>query len=635
MINYNEVNSITSGTISTDDVFRGGDTDRSLTSDLNTIESNITALQTGKADVNHSHANYLSEDDVVGVFAPANHTHSEYAASAHTHPDLSNLIEALDNDKADANHTHSDINTAIETLNTNKANSSHTHAQSEVTGLTAKLAEIDTAIAALESSGSSSEVQPMLVASMHLGKLDNNSGAEVASTTRICSDPFAVQNGNSYWQVNDKAVDMYVLLYDADEVFLTYMGKYASGAEIAVTNANAAYMRIGSTLGEYDLTNTFKIYNVDPTSGGSGTTIDAYTKAEADARFAPMSHTHSNYATTDHTHTELHSHTNKTVLDGITADKVAAWDAGTGSTTPVIDAYTKTESDARYATATHTHADYMTESEAVETFAPIAHTHSDYMTSTEAGNMFAPVVHEHAGYAASNHTHSYNDLTDVPSDQGTTYTHPATHPASMITGLATVATSGKYSDLTGKPTALPADGGDADTVGGKYPSAFAAVSHSHSSYLPLTGGTLSGNLNVGGILRVNNQQSVYDDGSMITLSTNNRQTMIAGSAIYSKKTIQVSSDERLKENIESVNLNDCADFIKGLDIKTFNYIGDDAPCIGVIAQDLQGSEFERFFVTTQPGEEGYLAVKAADLVFPLIATVQKLLAEVEYLKNRV
>lgn len=105
----------------------------------------------------------------------------------------------MDNDKADVNHTHSDINSAIETLNTSKANSSHTHAQSEVTGLTAKLAEIDTAIAALESSGSSTEVQPMLTASMHLGKLDNNSGAEFTSTTRICSDPFAVQNGKTYW----------------------------------------------------------------------------------------------------------------------------------------------------------------------------------------------------------------------------------------------------------------------------------------------------------------------------------------------------------------------------------------------------------------------------------------------------
>ena len=34
------------------------------------------------------------------------------------------------------------------------------------------------------------------------------------------------------------------------------------------------------------------------------------------------------------------------------------------------------------------------------------------------------------------------------------YTHPTSHPASMITGLSTVATSGKYSDLSGKPTTM-------------------------------------------------------------------------------------------------------------------------------------------------------------------------------------
>ncbi len=34
----------------------------------------------------------------------------------------------------------------------------------------------------------------------------------------------------------------------------------------------------------------------------------------------------------------------------------------------------------------------------------------------------------------------------------TVYTHPSSHPASMITGLATIATSGSYTDLTNKPT---------------------------------------------------------------------------------------------------------------------------------------------------------------------------------------
>ena len=46
----------------------------------------------------------------------------------------------------------------------------------------------------------------------------------------------------------------------------------------------------------------------------------------------------------------------------------------------------------------------------------------------------------------------------------TVYYHPSTHPASMITGLATVATSGNYNDLINKPTiptSLPANGGTA------------------------------------------------------------------------------------------------------------------------------------------------------------------------------
>ncbi|MGJ0846651.1 hypothetical protein ACR77J_08180 [Tissierella praeacuta] len=40
--------------------------------------------------------------------------------------------------------------------------------------------------------------------------------------------------------------------------------------------------------------------------------------------------------------------------------------------------------------------------------------------------------------------------------QDTIYTHPSTHPASMITGLSDVATSGSYNDLSNKPT-IPTD----------------------------------------------------------------------------------------------------------------------------------------------------------------------------------
>ncbi len=89
---------------------------------------------------------------------------------------------------------------------------------------------------------------------------------------------------------------------------------------------------------------------------------------------------------------------------------------------------------------------------------------------------------QEVGAAAAEHTHEQADITglsaalagkvDAESGKGLStndyttaekqklagiaagannYVHPSTHPASMITGLATVATSGSYNDLTDKP----------------------------------------------------------------------------------------------------------------------------------------------------------------------------------------
>jgi len=76
------------------------------------------------------------------------------------------------------------------------------------------------------------------------------------------------------------------------------------------------------------------------------------------------------------------------------------------------------------------------------------------------------------------------------------YTHPDTHPASIITGLATVATSGSYNDLSNKPTiptSLPANGGNADTVDNKHASDFmAAGDTSHGTHVTNGAQTWSG-----------------------------------------------------------------------------------------------------------------------------------------------
>lgn len=86
----------------------------------------------------------------------------------------------------------------------------------------------------------------------------------------------------------------------------------------------------------------------------------------------------------------------------------------------------------------------------------------------------------------------------------TVYTHPSTHPASMITGLSTVATSGSYNDLTDKPN-IPASAivdselsaTSVNPVQNKVISAALnrkADSSMLSDYLPLAGGSCTGSV---------------------------------------------------------------------------------------------------------------------------------------------
>lgn len=86
----------------------------------------------------------------------------------------------------------------------------------------------------------------------------------------------------------------------------------------------------------------------------------------------------------------------------------------------------------------------------------------------------------------------------------TVYTHPATHPASMITGLSAVATSGSYNDLTDKPN-IPASAivdselssTSVNPVQNKVISAALSNKADNSvlsTYLPLTGGTVTGSI---------------------------------------------------------------------------------------------------------------------------------------------
>lgn len=101
----------------------------------------------------------------------------------------------------------------------------------------------------------------------------------------------------------------------------------------------------------------------------------------------------------------------------------------------------------------------------------------------------------------------YTIKTSVPANAkftDTVYTHPATHPASMITGLANVATSGSYNDLTDKPN-IPASAivdselssTSVNPVQNKVINAALSNKADNSvlsTYLPLTGGTVTGSI---------------------------------------------------------------------------------------------------------------------------------------------
>ena len=368
--------------------------------------------------------------------------------------------------------------------------------------------------------------------------------------------------------------------------------------------------------------------------GGSSTPVDAYTKLESDERYATSDHTHTGFANASHSHTAGDVTGVVKTINGTAPDEngnVSVSVSGGGMTANEILEAVKTVDGANsgldadtldgmeasaFATAEHTHTGYASETHTHDGYATADHTHEGYASANDLAGK-ADANHTHSGYASSGHSHSEyasSSHSHTPASIGAAASSHTHTPAS----IGAAASSHSHSEYAASNHSH---------------SGYASSTHTHSGYLPTSGGTVSGDLNVTGILRVNGQQSVYDSGTMVTLSTNNRKTMIAGSEIYSKVAISVSSDRRLKENIEEVSADDMTKFINGLDIKSFNYIGNDEPCIGVIAQEVTEADPEMAKCFVRQDEKGYYSVKAADLVFPLIATVQKLAKEIEELKK--
>lgn len=192
------------------------------------------------------------------------------------------------------------------------------------------------------------------------------------------------------------------------------------------------------------------------------------------------------------------------------------------------------------------------------------------------------------------------------------------------------------------------------------------------------GGVINGDADVSGVLKVRGQQAFHYDtstkaqtigtnnatggtiiccGSSAYLTVNGARLLTAAivprsglstapnigyadgryNCIYLKSAANVSSDERLKRDIISLDSQSLANFVDKLNVVSYNY-NDDAENaearIGLTAQNvLQADEnIAKFFV--EQDDNGYYSLRPSDLVFPLIAKVQNLTKEVEELKAK-
>lgn len=475
-----------------------------------------------------------------------------------------------------------------------KANAVHTHSIDDVSNLAGTISSIQTSLDGKANTAHTHTADSLSgVVKTINGNVPDASGNIVVTSGGMTADEILTAI---------KTVDGSGSGLDADKLD----GLEATAFAAANHNHDAAYAPKDHThaayatrteLDEYALVESLEDY---ATTSAMNTALagKSDTTHNHDAVYAPIAHNHNTvYAPIAHTHT----------MENVTGLATAL--AGKSNTDH--------NHNTAYASISHSHEiDNVTglstalagKSDITHNhdtaYAAIDHTHTGYATTasvTALETTVSGLENDVSGKADAVHSHSQNDVTGL---------------AAALNGKANTSHTHAISDVTGLQT----------TLNGK-----AASSHTHSDYLPTTGGTVSGNLNVNGIVRVNNQQCLFDSGSMVTVSTNNRETMIAGSKIYSKVAISVSSDARLKENVQPAPMEDLVSMIKRLEVKKFNYKGNAENNIGIIAQDFiyNNPTYISDIYIRQCCDDGMYSFKETELVYALVAAVQDIYNRLE------
>lgn len=182
-------------------------------------------------------------------------------------------------------------------------------------------------------------------------------------------------------------------------------------------------------------------------------------------------------------------------------------------------------------------------------------------------------------------------------------------------------------------------------------SDYAASNHGHTGYadedhthtaadvgaLPTSGGTVTGATTFNNAVTVKGkaytqQMLPFDGGSYSIGSADNRYY-----STYLRVNPNVSSDLRCKRDIAPMDIDALAAFVAKLSVVNYNYNDDaanEAKRIGLIAQDVVAADPTIAQGCIEQDEKGFYSLRAADLVFPLIAAVQALTKRVEELEGK-
>ena len=204
----------------------------------------------------------------------------------------------------------SDLNSGLAT----KANVSHTHAQSEVTGLTDALAAKASTKALTEGLATKADASHTHAQSEVTGLTD--ALALLAAKTEVTSAIDALRQ--------EMLGDTPVEAYNTFTELAAYIAEHKEAAD-ALTAAVGNKADKATTLTGYGITDAYTKTEVDTKISDA---ISSATGGESAASVKASLETYktNNDARVDALEANTHSHANKTVIDGITANKVSAWD---------------------------------------------------------------------------------------------------------------------------------------------------------------------------------------------------------------------------------------------------------------------------------------------------------------------